>query len=232
MSHPQSPYTPSLPIILGSSSKYRASILKANNLTFTTLSPDIAEKNVLNRDEANPSSVALTVARAKADALVSSLGSHAPACLLVTTDQVVAYNGGVREKPKSRDECRAYLRSYATQPAETHSAIVVTNMGTGKRVEGIDIARQHFIEIPDSVVDELIAKGDVMYCSGGFMIDDRKMELTVSFSSLTGFALIEVPLVHPALLHPYLTKREGDEDSIIGMPMQLLYRLLREVESS
>ncbi|TPX66578.1 hypothetical protein SpCBS45565_g04399 [Spizellomyces sp. 'palustris'] len=195
----------SLPVILGSSSKFRAKILKSHNVEFTTLKPDIDEKAVAARADADgPSEVCLAVAKAKADALVAQVQGQQ--VLVVTCDQVVAWEGGVREKPENEEVCREYLRSYANAPAETHSAVVVTNTKTGKQVHGVDVAQQCFAPIPTPVINELISKGDVMHCCGGFMIDDP-------------------------LLEPYLLKRQGDEDSIIGMPMRLLMRLLKEAET-
>ena len=78
---------------------------------------------------------------------------------------------------------------------------------TGQRVHGTDIARQHFHPVPADVVAQLIAKGDIMYCCGGFMIDDP-------------------------LLQPYLGEREGSEDSIIGMPLNLLRDLIAQAEAA
>ena len=52
--------------------------------------------------------------------------------------------------------------------------MVVTDTATGKKVEGVDIAKQYFNPVPENVVDELIHKGDIMYCAGGFMVDDRE----------------------------------------------------------
>ncbi|KAI9104760.1 inosine triphosphate pyrophosphatase-like protein [Phlyctochytrium arcticum] len=196
-----------LPIILGSSSKFRAQILRDHGLDFTVLKPDIDEKNVAGREDAllTPSQICLAVAKAKADALIPKV--EGKQVLVITCDQVVAFNGGVREKPEDEEQCREYLRSYASQPAETHSAIVITNIRTGKQVSGVDVARQYFQSIPEHIMTELIGKGDVMYCAGGFMIDDP-------------------------LLEPYLDRREGDEDSIIGMPMKLLHRLMNEATDS
>ena len=55
------------------------------------------------------------------------------------------------------------------------------------------------------IVDQLLAKGDVYHCCGGFLIDDP-------------------------LIEPYLDKREGDEDSIIGLPMRLVNSLLEQLQ--
>ncbi|EDQ92996.1 uncharacterized protein MONBRDRAFT_13421, partial [Monosiga brevicollis MX1] len=120
-------------------------------------------------------------------------------------DQVTHYNGTIREKPESEAEARAYLKSYETAPACTVSSVVITDLATGTQVDGVDIARQWFKPIPTEIVDQLLAKGDVYHCCGGFLIDDP-------------------------LIEPYLDKREGDEDSIIGLPMRLVNSLLEQLQ--
>lgn len=114
------------------------------------------------------------------------------------------YDGRIREKPATPEECRSYLRSYETAPAVTVTAVVVTHTLTGASVEGVDVAKQWFKPIPEAVMEQLIAKGDVMYCCGGFIVDDP-------------------------LIQPYLGPREGDEDSIIGLPMALTLRLMKQL---
>ena len=52
----------------------------------------------------NPSLTALAVANAKMDALVSRWDDVTkPNSLLITCDQVVSWNGEVREKPKTEE---------------------------------------------------------------------------------------------------------------------------------
>lgn len=97
---------------------------------------------------------------------------------------------------------RAYLRSYVDTPATTVTAVVVTNCLNGAQESAVDIAEQRFMPIPDVVADEVIAKGDIMWCCGGFMIDEP-------------------------LLAPYIGERVGTEDSIIGLPLEVTLRLLR-----
>ena len=120
-------------------------------------------------------------------------------------DQVVAYRGTIREKPETEEDCRTYLKSYETEPACTVTAVVVSNSTTGKRVFGVDVARQWFTAIPEDVVAAVIAKGEIMQCAGGFMIDD-------------------------AAFAAYLGAREGSEDSIIGMPLALTMALVQQVQ--
>eukprot|EP00158_Paraphelidium_tribonemae_P001344 Partr_v1_DN24280_c0_g1_i1_m36988 putative MAF-like protein len=194
-----------LPLILGSSSKFRQRVLKEHGFHFTTANPDIDEKAVLAkgsigpRELSKPEELVMAICEAKAAALLTKIKEPS---LLVTCDQVIHYHGQIREKPTSEQECRQYLKSYETSPAVTVSGVMITSTQTGKSVKGVDVAKQYFKAIPDEVVDQLLKQGDIMYCAGGFMID------------------------HP-LIHPYLLKREGDEDSIIGMPMRLLKDLLK-----
>ena len=117
-------------IILGSQSKGRRSVLESMGYEFEVMSSDIDEKAIRFDD---PSVLTLALANAKADALLARI--HEPA-ILITADQVVAWNGTIREKAKDENEAREYLRSYAAHPAETVAAVVVVNTATKKRQEG------------------------------------------------------------------------------------------------
>ncbi|KAJ3326950.1 hypothetical protein HDU76_012487, partial [Blyttiomyces sp. JEL0837] len=161
-------------LILGSSSRSRAAILEEAKIPFTVVVQSIDEKALGERGHgADPKDLVMMLARAKADALMSSGKiKEGTKAMVVTCDQVAVWKGIIREKPVSAEQAREYLKTYADAPAETVGGIVVINAVTGKRVEGIDVAKQHFHPIPDSVIDTLIEKGDVFYCCGGFMIDE------------------------------------------------------------
>lgn len=94
-------------LILGSSSKFRARILTDFGYEFTVLKPSINEKIIGGSREdpnADPSSIALAVAHAKADALLVKLQGTTNT-ILITLDQVVSHNGHVREKPVDANVC-------------------------------------------------------------------------------------------------------------------------------
>jgi septum formation protein len=73
-------------------------------------------------------------------------------------------------------------------------------------VSGVDTATIHFSPIPDSVIDQLLEEGEVMYCAGGLMVE------------------------HPLVL-PY-RRIEGTEDSVMGLSLDLLQSLLRDLQQS
>lgn len=187
-------------IIFGSSSKYRRAVLEKHGYQFEVMSPDIDEKAIRTDDYYE---LPLLLAKAKAEALLPRISQPA---VVITADQVVVCNGNLHEKPRSAEEAREFLQKYSNgHPAETVAALVVTNMENGKQAVGVDIAKTHYNFIPNSVMEDFIKNGDPFSKAGGFAIQS-------------------------SVLQPYLQKIEGTEDSIMGMPIKLLEKLLAEVQ--
>jgi septum formation protein len=187
-------------LILGSSSKYRQAVLREHGYVFEVMKPDIDEK-VIRIDDFYK--LPILIARAKSEALQSRVNEPA---LIITADQVVMCDGELREKPETKEEAKKFFEKYcAGHPAETISALVVFNTVTGKNVEGIDIAKTFFKKVPDAAVDEFIESGEAYLTAGGFDHDNP-------------------------ILVPYVERIEGTGDSINGMPVHLLEKLLKEVE--
>lgn len=194
-------------LVLGTSSKYRHSLFRTHfpSLPFTTRSANLDEYAItagyVDRAKADPEALTLALANAKASALLPDLP---PASILLTSDQVVSYRGIIREKPGSVERCKEYLRSYAEYPLVTVTAVVLVDSDTGRRVEGVDVASQLLHPIPEEVVDRLVEKGEVLHCAGGITVED-------------------------SLLKPYLKSRTGSLESIMGLPIGLVTKLLSEV---
>jgi len=181
-------------VVLGSSSKWRKEVLQKMGLKFTCISPDIDEKAIRHAD---PQQLTRLIANAKADALLLKIKEPS---LLITSDQVIFCNGQIREKPQNAEECKLFLRSYEHFPAVCVTAVVVTNTSNGKRVEGLDVAKQHFHPIPEDFMDKLIQQGDVMCCCGGFTIEH---------------------------MEPYLKQLEGEVETVTGLPKTLTKKTSR-----
>ena len=87
-----------LPVVLGSSSKSRRSILASHGFEFAIDKPEIHEKGVAPDLVCDPSAYALAVSQAKMDALLPKYTPENPV-ILITSDQVVSWHNKVREKP-------------------------------------------------------------------------------------------------------------------------------------
>jgi septum formation protein len=163
---------------------------------FAVMPAHIDERAIRSED---PGALTLALAHAKADALLPHI--HEPA-LLITSDQVVVWQGKIREKPEHAEEARAFLRGYGEGPAETVTAVVVTNTATGVRQQGVDRATVWFRRIPEGVIDQVIAREEVFAHAGGFSITDP-------------------------LLEAYIERVDGTAESVIGLPAALTRQLLR-----
>jgi septum formation protein len=187
-------------IILGSSSKWRQQILEKAGYEFSVMHPNIDERKIRLRE---PKELALALAYAKADALIPKITESA---VLITTDQVVLCNGHIYEKPNSEQEAREFIHSYAEHLAQTITAVVVTNIENNKQAAGVDIVNIIFKPIPESVIEELIAKGNIFSCAGGFQIEDEHGNL-----------------------NPYVKSIDGGIDSVKGLPVKLMQQLMELV---
>jgi septum formation protein len=188
-------------IILGSQSHGRRELLSAMGYAFAVMPAHIDERAIRSED---PGALTLALAHAKADALLPHI--HEPA-LLITSDQVVVWQGKIHEKPAHAEEARAFLRGYAEGPAETVTAVVVTNTATGVRQQGVDRAMVWFRRIPEEVIDQVIAREEVFAHAGGFSITDP-------------------------LLEAYIERVDGTAESVIGLPAALTRQLLRAAMAS
>ncbi|XP_029129628.1 7-methyl-GTP pyrophosphatase isoform X4 [Cajanus cajan] len=150
---------PPFKIILGSSSKARREILAEMGYEFTIVTADIDEKSIRRE---KPEDLVMTLAEAKADAIVQrlstgvSLEEDTSTTLLITADTVVVYRGTIREKPTSEKEAREFIKGYSGSHAAVVGSVIVTNIATGKRCGGWDSAEVYFLEIPDEVIDSLV----------------------------------------------------------------------------
>lgn len=173
--------------------------MESMGFQFETMSANIDEKAIRFDD---PQKLTLVLANAKADALLPNILEPA---ILITSDQVVALDKNILEKPENEDEAREFLRGYATHPPQTVTAVVAVNTATKERREGVDIAKVVFKEIPESVIDEIIKEGDIFTRAGGFSVEDPRLK-------------------------NYIVNIEGAIDSIIGLPKELTERLIKEVQ--
>lgn len=185
-------------LILGSQSKGRAQVLAKFGYAFKVMHSSIDEKAIRSD---NYEELPLLIARAKASALLPLISEPA---LLITADLVLVCNGELREKPHSLLEAERFLKSYSENVAKTITAVVVTNTHTGSQKEGVDIASVHFKKIPDSIIQQILEKGEIMYGAGALIVEDP-------------------------LITPYIDWIEGDMDSVIGLPMKLLRSMLSKM---
>ncbi|MFA5926396.1 MAG: Maf family protein [Parcubacteria group bacterium] len=185
-------------IILGTASKWRQAYFKELGYEYEVKTADIDEKMVRSDDFYK---LPILIAKAKAEAILPSINKPS---ILLTFDEIIVFEGRILEKPKDEKEARDVLCSYADKWVETISAVCAENTKSGKKAEGIEVAKLLFKKIPASVIDKFLKKGDILKCAGSFELEDP-------------------------LLQKYVKKIEGTIDSIAGLPKDLTKELIEVV---
>mmetsp|Transcript_32354 Transcript_32354/g.54539 ORF Transcript_32354/g.54539 Transcript_32354/m.54539 type:complete len:272 (-) Transcript_32354:2358-3173(-) len=192
-----------LKLVLGSSSKNRREVLEAIQWDYTPMSADIDEKSIRHDD---PMEMPVVIAKAKAEELIKreKMDISSEPLVLVTCDQIVLFQGQVREKPENEMEAREFLSSYSGSEVRTVSAVVATYLPDGTQRVGVDVATVRWEVIPDDVVERVLARGQIYTSAGGFRIEDPDLSLLI---------------------------RDMDKgaDSIMGMPLDLTTQLIEAV---
>lgn len=149
----------------------------------------------------DPVELTRAIAHAKADALLMRIQGPA---ILITADTVVTCNGKIREKATTPEEAGDFLREYGTYSLQTVSAVVVTNTLTRAQKDGVDIATVWFRPIPEKVIARMISRSDICSFAGAFAFQDP-------------------------LQKSFIDRIEGEEESILGLPKELTFNLLKEI---
>lgn len=184
-------------IILGSQSPRRKKILEEMGYEVDVM-PSHIDENAIRHDD--PSKLALMLAHAKADALIAKI---TPPAILVTAYLIVEINDQIREKPLDVDEARQFLRECSQAECICIAGVVVTDCASKKRFEGTDRASVWFDPLPEALIGELIASGDVYGWGGGFQAFDPRMK-------------------------SYISRFVGEPETIMGLPKTLTARLLSD----
>ena len=186
-------------IILGSQSENRKQVLTEAGYKFEVMISDIDEKAIRHE---NLYELPLRLAKAKAEALLPKIKEPA---FLITADQVIVWNGELREKPRDFAEARHYLETFSGSefPAECVNGIMVTNTQTGKSRIEREVSKIFFSKIPQEVIEEFLEQGIMYKYAGGFTPQSP-------------------------LIMPYL-RIEGTFESVLGLPMDIVARCMKEL---
>ena len=161
--------------------------------------PNIDEKAIRHDDLYQ---IPVLLAKAKTDALLPKIKEPA---FLITADQVIVWNGELREKPSDLREARHFLETFSGSlyPAECVNGITITNTATGASKTEQEISKVFFSKIPQPIIDEFLNQGNATKYAGGFT-------------------------PQASLLRPYL-RIEGTFESVLGLPIDTIKYCLQEL---
>ena len=185
-------------LVLGSTSRYRAELLRRLTPRFRQVAPDVDETR---GDGEAPRALALRLARAKAQAVAR----QCPGAIVIGSDQVATFEDRVLGKPGTVENARAQLAACSGRHVDFLTALcVVDARGREPRAfEALDVTRVAFRTLTPSEIARYVEREQPLDCAGSFK------------SEGLGIALFE-------------RIENTDPSALIGLPLIALARLLRE----
>lgn len=177
-----------LPLILGSSSKFRQAQLKKLNLNFQTASPNFDETPNSNETAAD---TALRLAIGKA----RSLADQFPQALIIGSDQVAWCNNHQLGKPMSVAKAQQMLCELSGQTIEFYSALCLLNTSIDRLQTYVDKTTVTMRQLTEQQIHSYLSKEpDAIFCAGSAKSEGLGATLLQNIESSDPNALIGLPV--------------------------------------
>lgn len=180
-----------LKIILASTSRYRADLLKRLQITFEVAKPAIDESP--HKDE-SPADTALRLAIAKA-LVVANAPNQTVGTLIIGSDQVADLNGKQLGKPGTRENAIVQLQAMRRQKVIFHTAVALVHVGLRRMHSRIVPTEVTFRDYSDREIENYLNREDALDCAGSAKSEGLGAALIARMTSDDPTALIGLPLL-------------------------------------
>lgn len=150
-------------------------------------------------DGLKPASITETLALRKAE----DVARQYPDALTLGADTIVVLDGEILGKPASTEEARAMLRRLSGRTHVVYTGIALVHPGSARSVTASESTRVTFAEMEDDEIRSYVASGSPMDKAGAYGIQDDRGAL-------------------------FVRAIEGDYYNVVGLPLHLFYRTMKE----
>ena len=180
--------TPTRPLILGSTSRYRRELLERLHTPFTVVGPEVDETPPPHEA---PRALALRLALAKARAVAAL---H-PDAVVIGSDQVADLNGTPLGKPGNHERAVLQLQRMRGQVVVFQTAVAV--MCAATQFEQVDLAAVNvrFRQLSDEEIEAYLRTEQPYDCAGSAKSEGLGIALLESIDNDDPTALIGLPLI-------------------------------------
>ena len=176
------------PLILASTSRYRAALLERFGLRFNTASPAVDETPLAGE---SPRDRAARLSDAKADAVAAQY----PEAVVIGGDQVAASGDTVLHKPGNAGRCREQLALLSASSAEFFTACTVRCRAAELEISHVDVTRVRFRTLDDAEIARYVDREQPFDCAGGFKAEALGITLFERMESQDPTAIVGLPLI-------------------------------------
>ena len=181
------------PLVLGSTSRYRAELLRRLGEDFIQVQPGIDEIHLPGEA---PGDRARRLAIAKADAV----GALHPRAWIIGSDQVAELDGRPLDKPGTVEQACDQLRRSSGRIVQFHTALCLLDARKGTRQLHVDVTRAVFRPLDDDEIARYVAREQPLDCAGSFKCEGLGISLFERIETEDPTALVGLPLIALARL--------------------------------
>lgn len=181
----------SQPLILGSSSTYRAQLLQRLGLKFSSIAADIDESR---HPEEAPIDLAQRLAREKAH----KVSQEHPKAVVIGSDQVAVNGPMLLGKPGSVEAAAQQLIQASGRAVTFYTAVSVVNRATGSETDFMDTTTVHFRKLSNTEIQNYIAADNPLDCAGSFKAEGLGISLFEKIDSTDPTGIVGLPLIRLA----------------------------------
>ncbi|MEM7292102.1 MAG: Maf family protein [Pseudomonadota bacterium] len=176
------------PLVLASTSPYRAELLQRLGIEFTVFSPQ-CDETPGNRESAH--NLVRRLAQSKAQ---SGVNEH-PEALIVGSDQVAEHDGKIIGKPQGVEQACSQLRQVSGRSVMFYTGVCVLNAKTGLHTVGSSTTLVRFRHLDDGEIHRYIERENPLDCAGSFKSEGLGVSLFRNVRSDDPTALVGLPLI-------------------------------------
>lgn len=182
-----------LPLVLGSTSRYRRELLSRFRVPFETDAPRVDETPHAGE---TPAALALRLALEKG----REVAARHPQAIVIGADQVCDLDGEALGKPGTHERAVAQLRRLSGRTAVFQTALAVLRPSTGFERAELAPVRVHFRVLADAEIEHYLRLEQPYDCAGSAKCETLGIALLASIHSDDPTALVGLPLIRTAAL--------------------------------
>ncbi len=193
-----------VPLVLASSSAYRAQALTRLGLEFTQASPDIDES-------ALPGEAPQVLAQRLANEKALAIQRQRPDAVVIGSDQVGVAQGRQLLKPGTHEAAIAQLQSLSGVEAVFYTALAVYDPAKATIHEAVTPTYIEFRHLTHDQIRRYVASEEPLDCAGSFKVEALGIALFERVTSDDPTALVGLPMIAlVSILHRIRTSAMGD----------------------
>lgn len=176
------------PLVLASTSRYRAALLDRLGIPYAVDAPGIDEA-------ARPGESSAAACVRLAEAKARAVGGRHPGALVLGSDQIADCDGAHVGKPGTLERARAQLASLSGRTVVFHTGVALLDTATGQcTIERVDV-RSTFRRLSAHEIDAYLAREAPLDCAGSVKSEGLGIALFDRIESGDPSALVGLPLI-------------------------------------